>query len=204
MQPRPKKRGRPRAFDPDAVLALARHTFLRYGYAGASLEALTASMGVAKPSLYAAFGDKRQLFQRVLEDVVSTVAERYHAAFERGDTLESSLHAMFVEAIELYSSREEPPGCPILAPSLGEVVVDEDLAKFIREFFQRADVSLAKWIETRVGQRSKKSALAPLSIGRLANGTLHEIAIRARIGDSRAKLHAYARDAATALARAAT
>lgn len=199
--PATKRRGRPRAFDPVAVLALARQTFLRYGYAGASLEALTSTMGLAKPSLYAAFGDKRQLFQRVLEDVVGSVGKRYRAAFERCDTLESSLHEMFAEAVELYSCGEEPPGCPILAPSLGELVVDEELAKFVRDFFERADHGVAKWIQGRVGKTKK--GLPPLSIGRLANGILHDIAIRARVGESRAKLDAYARDAAMALARAA-
>lgn len=201
LTPVPKKRGRPRAFDADEVLALARQTFLRYGYAGASLEALTSTMGVAKPSLYAAFGDKRQLFQRVLEDVVSGVGKRYRAAFERGDTLEASLHEMFAEAVELYSCGEEPPGCPILAPSLGELVVDEALAKFVRDFFERADHSLAKWIESRV--RKTRKGLPTFALGRLANGIIHDIAIRARVGESRARLDSYARDAAMALSRAA-
>jgi AcrR family transcriptional regulator len=202
MQVSPKKRGRPRAFDPDEVLALARHTFLRYGYSGASLEALTSSMGLAKPSLYSAFGDKRQLFQRVIEDVAGSVGQRYRAAFERGETLEASLHALFSEAVQLYTTDEEPPGCPILAPSIGEVVVDVELATFIREFFERCDHSLAKWIEPRISARSK-SPLNARAIGRLVNGVIHDIAIRARVGESRAKLAGYAKEAAIALSRAA-
>lgn len=203
MQVSPKKRGRPRAFDPDEVLALARHTFLRYGYSGASLDALTSSMGLAKPSLYSAFGDKRQLFQRVIEDVASSVGRRYRAAFDSGDTLEASLSAVFSEAVRLYTTEEEPPGCPILAPSIGEVVIDTELATFIREFFERCDHSLAKWIETRMNARTK-SPLSARAIGRLVNGVIHDIAIRARVGESRGRLASYAREAAIALSRAAS
>ena len=91
---------------------------------------------------------------------------------------------------------------PILAPSIGEVVVDAELATFIREFFERCDHSLAKWIDTRISARSK-SPLNARAIGRLVNGVIHDIAIRARVGESRAKLAGYAKEAAIALARAA-
>ena len=61
---------RPRSFDPDDVLEVAREVFLRKGYQAASLDEITAASGIAKPSLYAAFGDKSALFLRVLD--------RYH------------------------------------------------------------------------------------------------------------------------------
>lgn len=61
---------RPRSFDPDDVLEIARQVFWRKGFQATSLDEITAASGIAKPSLYAAFGDKNALFLKVLE--------RYH------------------------------------------------------------------------------------------------------------------------------
>ncbi len=59
--------GRPRSFDKEKALDAALQVFWRKGYEGASMADLTSAMGIEKPSLYAAFGDKEQLFLQVLD-----------------------------------------------------------------------------------------------------------------------------------------
>lgn len=199
MVPKPRKRGRPRAFDDDVVLARATDTFLRFGYSGASLEALTTSMGVNKPSLYAAFGDKRSLFVRAIEELAAKRGRRFRAAFERGTTLVDSLREMFLEGVDMYLDPATPPGCLMVSGSTTEAVVDDGLADVTREFFAYTDRALAAMIATRT---SGESAASLMVLARLTNGVIHDIALRARVGESRTKLREYARGAALALSRA--
>ena len=60
-------RGRPREFDVDQALTAALRVFWSKGYEGASMTDLTDAMGITRPSLYAAFGNKEALFRKALQ-----------------------------------------------------------------------------------------------------------------------------------------
>jgi len=61
------QRGRPREFDLEEALDKAIDVFWRHGYGGTSLSDLTEAMGISRPSLYSAFGNKEQTFKAAVE-----------------------------------------------------------------------------------------------------------------------------------------
>lgn len=103
-------RGRPREFCPDAALAAALGVFWSKGYEGASMAELTAAMGIAKPSLYAAFGNKEQLFGRALD-----LYEREKLAYTREALQQPTARGVaefFMRgAIRAQTSSCDPKGC---------------------------------------------------------------------------------------------
>jgi AcrR family transcriptional regulator len=102
--------GRPRAFDPEAALDAALEVFWRQGYEGTSLTDLTAAMGVNKPSLYASFGNKEELFAAAL-DRYFTGPGAYAVDALEAPTVREVVERLVLGAVELTAGSHTPPGC---------------------------------------------------------------------------------------------
>lgn len=102
--------GRPREFCTDAALAAALRVFRAKGYEGASLNDLTDAMGIKRPSLYAAFGNKEALFRKALD-----LYERENTAFMgaalRAPTARGVAEAVLRGALDLHAAADGPAGC---------------------------------------------------------------------------------------------
>lgn len=109
LAPAPSK-GRPREFCVDQALAAALRVFWSRGYEGASMAELTAEMGITKPSLYAAFGNKEALFNKALDlyerEKLAYMETALEAPTARG-VAERLLHG----ALEMQMSPCDPKGC---------------------------------------------------------------------------------------------
>ena len=103
-------RGRPREFCPEAALAAALGVFWAKGYEGASMAELTAAMGITKPSLYAAFGNKEQLFGRAL-DLYEREKLAYTREALRAPTARGVAEHIMRGAIDAQTSACDPKGC---------------------------------------------------------------------------------------------
>ncbi len=105
--------GRPRSFDRDAALGAALEQFWRAGYEETSVAMLTSAMGVTPPSLYAAFGDKRRLF----EEASGLYFERTCEAVDIAAALPTAREAvarMLEDTARAHTDPATPAGCLLL------------------------------------------------------------------------------------------
>ncbi|MFF7209335.1 TetR/AcrR family transcriptional regulator [Streptomyces sp. NPDC008238] len=102
--------GRPREFDVDEALERAMRLFWEQGYEGVSLTDLTRAMGITKPSLYAAFGDKKELFRKALARYTEGPGDYGTRALEE-PTARGVAEAILRGAVRTTTSPGGPAGC---------------------------------------------------------------------------------------------
>ncbi|MGW7596480.1 TetR/AcrR family transcriptional regulator [Streptomyces antimycoticus] len=102
--------GRPRGFDADEALERAMRVFWEQGYEGASLTDLTSAMGITRTSMYAAFGNKEDLFRRALERYTEGPAS-YAARALREPTARQVATAFLDGSVRVTTRPDCPAGC---------------------------------------------------------------------------------------------
>jgi len=123
------QRGRPRAFDPDAALERAMYVFWAKGYEGASLSNLTRAMRINRPSLYAAFGNKEQLFRKVLDRYMDGPVAYFGKALTASKARDV-VEEIFFGTARMTDDPRIPPGCLMVQGALacGDASVRKEVA----------------------------------------------------------------------------
>ena len=112
-----KSPGRPRAFDVDEALNHALQVFWKKGYEGTSLTDLTEAIGINRPSLYAAFGNKEDLFRKALDRYADGPAAYVRAALGE-PTARAVVERLLVGVITLLTDPRTPQGCLLVQGAL--------------------------------------------------------------------------------------
>lgn len=186
-----RRRGRPRAYDPEAALQQATLAFWRAGYAATSLDTLTAATGMNRPSLYAACGDKHAWYLAALGRYVEAAAGAMKQLLARPEPLRQALQRVFDAALALYLPPDDAArGCLLSGTAATEAVADEriraELGRGLRVFDRLFEQRLLR--AQQDGELARGASAAQLA--RLASALLHSSSLRARAGDSRAEIAA--------------
>jgi TetR/AcrR family transcriptional regulator, repressor for divergent bdcA len=107
-------RGRPRTFDTDKAVETALSLFHDRGYEGVGVAELSAAIGVNPPSLYAAFGSKKGLFERVLERYVATTGDITAATLAEPGPVAEVVPRVLSRLTEIYAAPGRLRGCLVL------------------------------------------------------------------------------------------
>ena len=199
----PKRRGRPRAYQPEVALGKALDLFRKDGFAATSLDDLSAATGMNRPSLYGAFGDKRDLYiksyQRYRADARAAMIEIFRDQLP----IRKRLERIFAVALDIYLSGEAGPrGCFTVMTAASEAVSDPDIRAMVLEGFSELDKAFAACF--RLARENGELPLAsdPQVLAQLASATIHTIAIRARARTPRKELEAIVKGALDVMLRA--
>src|SRR5580700_7087548 len=142
--PTPKRRGRPRAYQPDVALGKALDLFRKDGFAGTSLDDLSTATGMNRPSLYGAFGDKRELYiksyQRYRDDARAAMID----IFREELPIRKRLERIYAVALDIYLSGESPRGCFTVMTAASEAVADPQIRGMVLEGFSELDKAFAR------------------------------------------------------------
>ncbi|MEK8127623.1 TetR/AcrR family transcriptional regulator [Paenibacillus filicis] len=102
---------RPREFDEEKALDAAMQLFWEKGYEAASLTELTARMGIQRPSIYSAFGDKLQLFEAALRRYTTNHASRVRGQFQGKSSVREAFRLYFENLVDEEYKEGPNRGC---------------------------------------------------------------------------------------------
>jgi AcrR family transcriptional regulator len=143
--------GRKRAFDKDEALDKAMRVFWENGYAGTSLAQLTSALAINKPSLYAAFGNKEQLFATAMEHYIDRyAAPNFHQLTGSSDKpLKDRLKTYLFGIIDVISDCESPKGCMFVKSSCesGGVATPDEIASSLQDKGIADETALSSLLE---------------------------------------------------------
>lgn len=193
------ERGRPRSFDRQQALGCAMRVFWEKGFEDASMTDLTQAMGIASPSLYAAFGGKEALFLEALELYQTTVNTEIWNSLKDEPTIAAAIEGFLVNTAVSYSRPDTPAGCLIVLgshPALaGNGPVHDDLKLRRAENIVHLGRRFVQAVDEKELPESFDCDAAAVFFATLQNG----MSLLARDGADRETLMAVARNGVLAL-----
>jgi AcrR family transcriptional regulator len=194
----PRRRGRPRAYDPEQALARATDVFWRAGYAGTSLDDLAAAMRMNRPSLYAAFGDKRDLYVATVRRYQAEMRAAMRPHFTAEVPLREALRRIFSTAMAVYGAHGGR-GCYTVATAVTQSVLDPEVRQLLIDWARESDAAFTTLVRAAAERGELPPGAVPGALAILAVATLHTLAVRTRGGASPAELQVVVEAALTTL-----
>jgi TetR/AcrR family transcriptional repressor of nem operon len=186
---------RPREFDEEAVLTAAMDCFWERGYEATSVRDLAAEMGLASPSLYNAFGDKRSLFRKVLERYAQHSARARIARLESTLPPKEAVRAFVTEIVEHSLDDRDRRGCLLVNSALDVAPHDPEIGAEVAKRLGEVEAFFRRAITAAQAEGTVPPERDPKDLARLLLGVTLGIRVLARSKPERKLLVGMARPA---------
>jgi AcrR family transcriptional regulator len=184
----PRKRGRPREFITSEVLERVREVFWAKGFAATSLDDLAKASGLNRPSLYAAFGDKEDLYIATLKFYGERSIAQMDQVMGSDLPIEERVGRIYKAAIDLYTAPPHRPGCLIVGTAAVESPSHPEIGKVAAGLL----AGIEKSFEKGFANSSLKKSPSPAERAHMAGALMYAMSIRARLGARTADLRKFA------------
>jgi AcrR family transcriptional regulator len=183
-----KALGRPRSFDSGKALDRALRVFWKKGYEGASLADLTKAMGINRPSLYAAFGAKEELFRKVMDRYAEGPAVHSREALN-GPTSRAVVERLLRGTVELLTCPQNPGGCLWVQ---GALAVSTGAQAMRQELIARrlaGEAALTERLKRAKREGDLPSDANPASLARFIATVIYGMSVQATAGATAQQLN---------------
>jgi AcrR family transcriptional regulator len=165
--------------------------FWRKGYEGTSLADLTEAMGINRPSLYNAFGDKEALFRKVL-DRYEEGPVRYVAEAMRQPTARAVVESLFRATCSAAENTGNPRGCLLVQGALACGNEAEDVRQELISRRADGETALRRRFRRAKSEGDLPRRVDAAGLARYVMAVLHGMAVRSAGGASRKELQGIA------------
>jgi len=187
-EPPPRRRtGRPLSFDRNVALERAMLAFWRHGYETTSIVDLTTAMGVSAPSLYAAFGDKKQLFLEAMR-LYAGDSEAMKRRIDGAPTACDAARDMLTAAATAYTGEETPRGCLLASATASGSSASAGVQQAVAEIRHAIEAHLRDRIARDIADGSLPPGTHAAALSGLVMAVTQGMSTLARDGATRASL----------------
>jgi AcrR family transcriptional regulator len=194
-----RSRGRPRQFDADKAKAKAMRLFWERGFSGTSIQDLSQALNINPPSLYAAFGDKRTLFEASIDAYQSTCGSFAAAILAEPLETHAAIQKLLLEAARIFTDPALPHGCMVVTSAINCAEEDNDVKQLLSRKRKQSEAMIAARITTGIASGDVSSTVNASNLARYVMTVFEGLSIQARDGATRKDLEAVVRQAMLAI-----